>query len=491
MTSPVLISGAGPVGLTLAVELTRYGVPVRIIDKAAGPTLTSKALVVWSRSLELLDRAGLVSAFLAAGMPASGAVLSSGERAIGRVEFGHMDGPYPYGLMIAQSETERLLTEHLAGQGIRVERQVELVGLDQDAASVRARLRHADGREELVETPYLAGCDGAHSGVRHALDVPFEGHSLDTDWVLGDMIIDHVPVPEDKLAIYFHADGALVLFPMGGKRYRMVADIGPAKGARPADPTLEDLQALMDRRAAPGMVGRDPYWLSAFRINERKVADYRRGRVFLVGDAAHIHSPAGGQGMNTGMQDAFNLAWKLALVLAGKGSDHLLDSYSEERGAVGEQVLRNAGALTRMALLRNPLAQAVRNFALSRVTRLDKVQRTMARRFGQQDIAYGRSRLSVTGPGAKHGGGLPGAGDRVRPDSGPVGTGPVPRFTLFGGVEPVSASALAERFPGLIDPVGRPGPADGGLWLVRPDGYVGLAAGAADLAGVERYLAGL
>ena len=486
----VLIVGAGPVGLTLAIELTRYGVPVRIVDKAAARTDKSKALVVWSRSLELLERAGGVDRLLAAGMKAHGARISNGRQLIGEVGFDQIESPYPFALMIPQSETERLLEARLEELGGRVERQVELLRFDARAGGVTAALRDAAGREEAVEADWLIGCDGAHSAVRHGLGFDFAGSTQPSDWVLADMRLDGLGAP-DRLDIFWHRDGILAFFPIAGDRYRVVADLGPAEGEeRRPDPTLAEVQALVDHRGPGGVRLRDPIWLASFRINERKVTDYSAGRVFLAGDAAHIHSPAGGQGMNTGMQDAFNLAWKLALVAKGVARASLLDSYSVERSAVGDRVLRNAGRMTDLAILRNPVAQAVRNAAARIVLGLSQVQRRMSDTLSELEIAYPESPLSVAAAYAPHGHALPAPGERWPPVAGdPIGSGGAPRFVVAGSGK--AAAHLAALFPDLVEAQARPAPSEDGLWPIRPDGYVGLVAGPDWRGPAERYLAAI
>ncbi|HEX7198245.1 MAG TPA: FAD-dependent monooxygenase, partial [Dongiaceae bacterium] len=221
----------------------------------------------------------------------------------------------------------------------------------------------------------------------------------------------------------------------------------------------------------------------------RKVKDYSQGRAFLAGDAAHIHSPAGGQGMNTGMQDAFNLSWKLALVVHGKAKPSLLTSYSPERSAVGDVVLRNATRLTDIAVMRNPVAQTVRNFAARIVLGLSQVQHRFAEQLSEVDIAYPESSLSVTAEHAPHGGELPKAGQRWHgPADGaaPIGAGDKPRFALIGDL--AVTAKLTARFPELTEARALPAGVDG-LWIVRPDGYVGLVARRDDTAAAENYLA--
>ena len=363
MTNPVLIVGAGPVGLTVASELARFGVAVRIVDKAAQRTDKSKALVLWSRTLELLDRGEGSAPFIDAGFKAHGVnFVAGGGKLIGHVDMDGVQSPYPYALMLPQSDTERLLEERLNKLGVVVERQVEVVRFTHGEAGVKALLRHHDGGEENVSADWLLGCDGAHSIVRNSLGVEFAGETLDSDWMLADVHMRGYPFPDSETSVYWHEDGVFVIFPISPGRYRVVANLPSIEGEHPPAPTLEQAQAIIDRRGPPGLTAFDPIWLAGFRINDRKVANYRHGRVFLLGDAAHIHSPAGGQGMNTGMQDAFNLAWKLALVIRGACGDRLLESYSAERSKVGDEVLKQAGRLTAMGTLRSPVGQSIRNF---------------------------------------------------------------------------------------------------------------------------------
>jgi 2-polyprenyl-6-methoxyphenol hydroxylase-like FAD-dependent oxidoreductase len=484
----VLIAGAGPVGLTMANELARYGVSVRIVDKSAARTDKSKALVLWSRSLELLERMGCVERFLGAGTNVHGARISNGKELMGEVSFDDVKSRYPFALMIPQSETERVLETHLEEQGVKVERRVELTALTERGDGVTATLRDATGREETVAADWLIGSDGAHSAVRHALGIEFAGTTQPSDWVLADLRL--TGLTPDKLDIFWHGSGILAFFPIVGDRYRVVADLGPTEGAgRRGEPSLADVQALVDDRGPGNIRLHDPYWLAYFHINERKVAQYGRGRIFLAGDAAHIHSPAGGQGMNTGMQDAFNLAWKLALVVHGSAAPALLESYSIERSAVGDRVLRNATRLTDMAVMRNPVVQAVRNFAARIVLGLSQVQHRMANTLTELDIAYPVSPLSVTAGGAPHGGDLPTAGERWRTsasDQTPIGAGNRPRFAVLGNA--AAATALTAPFGNLIESRPPPVAATEGLWIVRPDGYVGLAARGDDLKAAESYL---
>ncbi|MDX1945293.1 MAG: FAD-dependent monooxygenase [Pirellulaceae bacterium] len=542
MPSPrteVLIVGAGPVGLTLAAALSRQGVACRIIDKAPAPSDKSKALVVWSRTLELLDKLGLAETFIAAGMKINGAsIYGHGER-LAHIHIAGVDSPFGFPLMIPQNETERLLTEHLAVRGILIERQVELVGFREATDAVLATLRRADGREETAAAAWLVGCDGAHSTVRHALEMPFTGEAEQNDWLLADI---HVagPLPSDELSIFWHERGILAFFPITRDRFRVIADLGMAKTAgKPADPTLAEVQAKVDERGPGGLTMTDPVWLAGFRINERKVADYRRGRVMLAGDAAHIHSPAGGQGMNTGMQDSFNLAWKLALACRGTGQpEPLLQSYSRERSAVGDQVLRGAGMMTMVATLRSPLAQFLRNHTASVLTSFSFVQDKIKNALCELSIHYRHSPL-VTDDWPWAGGGLA-AGERLPdapltcPHSGRETTlfaetrGPGHALLLLPGtregqtISPLvalareieadfptvfapllvvsaddesrlAACAAEAPLPLWLDATGRVhealGAKDRTVVVVRPDGYVGYRGQPADGKALRTYLA--
>jgi 2-polyprenyl-6-methoxyphenol hydroxylase-like FAD-dependent oxidoreductase len=488
MEQHVLVVGAGPVGLTMAAELARYGVPVRIIDKAPARTDKSKALVIWSRTLELIDRMGCGAAFVEAGIKMRGASIIAGGHQIAHISLTALQTPHPYGLMLPQSETERLMEQHLNATGVQVERQVELTRFTPGTDSVTASLRHPDGRDETLDVAWMIGCDGAHSSVRHGLALQFEGDTLPSTWILADIHLAGNPTPADEIATYWHANGILAIFPITPGRFRIIGDIGTAApDEHPKDPTLDDVQALLDQRGPGGIKASDPVWLSGFTINERKVSDYRSGRIFLAGDAAHVHSPAGGQGMNTGMQDACNLAWKLALVCHGLATpEPLLGSYSTERSEIGRQVLRDAGRLTAVATLRGGILQTLRNHAASLALGLAPVQRAMTNTIAELSIGYPNGPLNRSGK-SRHAG--PAAGQRV-PVTGsdrPVGCGDRPRFALFAQPGSVSA-ALFARHAGLLDPESRPPLANDVLWLVRPDGYVAMTADAGDWDNVSAYL---
>jgi 2-polyprenyl-6-methoxyphenol hydroxylase-like FAD-dependent oxidoreductase len=480
----VLVAGGGPVGLTLAAELTRYGLSVRVIDKAARRTDKSKAIVIWSRTVELMDHMGCSAAFLAAGTKVTAVNIFGENERIAHMDFTGVASPHPFALMLPQSDSERLLEEHLVSLGGRLEREVELLRHQAGPDTVTATLRRADGGEEAVTSRWLVGCDGAHSTVRHALNCEFKGDTLQSDWILADIHLEGMQCP-GEVELYWHAEGVLVLFPIAGSRYRIIGDLPGDSHA--GDPTLEEVQDLLDRRGPGTLKASDPVWLATFRINERKVKDYRYGRVFLAGDAAHIHSPAGGQGMNTGMQDACNLAWKLAMVTRGAAKgEPLLASYSAERSHIGDIILAVTGKATAMATLKGETAQFLRNHAASLILGIPWVQRKVVDVATEMAIAYPESPLNAKGRHSHHP--VPGERAPIREDLPTVGEGRVPLFVAFGEGGP-EFTALAGKYPRLLDPVICAPFQDGGLWLVRPDGYVVLSTGEAGWPEVDAFLA--
>ncbi len=491
MRPDVLIAGAGPVGLTMAAELARFGLSVRIVDKNTQRTDKSKAIVVWARTLELLDRMGqgVTGRFIETGLKAEYANIFSGGEQIGHVDLSKVDSPYPFVLLIQQSETERLLEEQLATFGVKVERQVELKAFEQSADGVTSSLAHADGSEEKIETQWLIGCDGAHSTVRHALGMTFEGSTLLNDWILADAHISGMQGPP-AVDIHWHAQGVLAIFPLGGTRYRVIADAGESDSSGIGEhrvPTMEEVQQILDVRGPQGLVASDPVWLSEFTINERKVADFRAGRVFLAGDAAHVHSPAGGQGMNTGMHDAFNLAWKLSLVSRGLcAAEPLLLSYSAERSAVAKLVLEATGEATKISLIKGEAKQSIRNHVAAMMFGFAPIRHVMANVLSEVAVGYPDSPLNRS-HGFGHDGPAPGKRAPIRKGETSVGGGPTPRFALFAAENEAHARVVNE-FAEILEPRLRTPYDAKGLWLVRPDGYVALRAKSGDTEEVQKYL---
>jgi 2-polyprenyl-6-methoxyphenol hydroxylase-like FAD-dependent oxidoreductase len=488
MNSNVLIAGAGPVGLAMAADLARYGVSVRLVEKSPERTDKSKALVLWSRTLELMDRMECTAPFLTTGKKAIAVNVTAGKEPITKVTVDGVKTPHPYALMMPQCDTEELLGDFVTSLGVKIDRNIELTDFVASTDGVTSTLRHLDGTEETFDSGWLIGSDGAHSTVRHKLGMEFAGETMPSSWVIADIHLSNVPNPEEIL-ISWHAEGILAVFPILGSRYRVIADSGLVYASvSPANPTMEDVQAILDARGPGGITASDPIWLTRFTINERKVSNYRSGRVFVMGDAAHIHSPAGGQGMNTGIQDAFNLAWKLTMVSRGLCDEEtLLGSYSAERSPIADDVLKGAGRITEVALMRGDFKQAVRNRITSFVFGLSPVKKKMADVLTEVSIGYPESPLNG---GGEYAGAGPKEGERAPIDvNNPrVGAGDTPRFALYADGSHGRGSALIAKYSDLLEPNMRAPFERDGLWLVRPDGYVSLATRHGRWDEIERYL---
>jgi 2-polyprenyl-6-methoxyphenol hydroxylase-like FAD-dependent oxidoreductase len=520
----VLVVGAGPVGLTVACELARSGVRCRIIDKADAPASTSRALAIFPRTLEMFQMMGMIDPVLKAGHHLNGVAIYNRSGQIGYIGFSNLPSRYRFAISLPQSETERLLSEHLARFGIAVDREKELVALSQSGDVVQAVIRDPGGLEERLESGWLIGCDGAHSSVRHLLGLQFEGDAYPETFLLADVKIDGSLDPF-HIHLFLTGEGLVGIFPFRGDRCRIIATAAMEADGQPVgDLGLDEIQAIVESRTSSGIRLTDPVWLSRFRISHRKISDFRVGRVFLAGDSAHIHSPAGGQGMNTGIQDALNLAWKLALVIHQKSPDSLLNSYSEEREPVAKMVLSLTDRLTRMATLQGALGQQLRNALLPILTGIHSVEDRIAETMAEIGVHYRRSSIVSGKTGhAVH------AGDRA-PDCElqlEIGREPFRLFDLFhnpvhhlllfadADLEIASKSnalsAEIERdFKGLIEAfvvirgthAGYPhvlfdwdGAAcalyeaePGAIILIRPDGYIGFRGSAKHTEGLREHL---
>jgi 2-polyprenyl-6-methoxyphenol hydroxylase-like FAD-dependent oxidoreductase len=496
----VLIVGAGPTGLVLAAQLLTRGVRVRVVDKREGPAPHSRAIAIQARTLELLDTMGLTEAFIAHGHRVRRFHMYAGQRTLFNLNMTRNGSRHGFILHLPQNETERLLRARVRELGGTVEQGVELVRLAQHGEVVDATLRDAMGREIELSAAYVAGCDGAHSRVRHEAGLAFDGQAYPHDWLLADVALDGAG-RDDEIHAFFRPDGLpLACLPMGHDRWRVVMSNAGDRGGRP--PSLEEIQDLVDQRAPRRIVVCDPGWLSCFRCQLRSATTYRRGRVLLVGDAAHIHSPAGGQGMNTGMMDACNLAWKLALVADGAPAD-LLDTYGQERIPAASNVLGFTDKLVRWSTMRHPVKRALRDTLVPAAAALPVVQNRAARRLAQVSVAYPSSPL-VWPDGARRG---PKPGERV-PDIEVRTAGGLTRLhrvlghgrhvLLVSGTEILGALTLSglDTFAGLVDIVdgalratyqpGKDAPAV--FALVRPDGILAARGSRRDAHKVIDYL---
>jgi 2-polyprenyl-6-methoxyphenol hydroxylase-like FAD-dependent oxidoreductase len=457
----ILIIGAGPAGLFLAHECARRGLRWRLVEMRDGQSVHSKALALFPRTLEIFDMAGLVDPFLGVANRVTWVAVTSARRELTRVQFAPAGTPYPFVGMVPQDVTERILADALLQAGGRIEYRTKFVSALQRDDCVRVTL-DCNGERSEVTAAFVVGCDGAHSAVRHALDLPFAGGQYKASFMLADVETNET-LPADEMQLCPSALGPLAIFPMSATRRRIVATIDEAEGD---SPSLELVRRVLAERAPAGIAALSLRWSSYFRIHHRQAAKLRVGRMFVAGDAAHVHSPFGGQGMNTGLQDVWNLAWKLDLAVRGLGNERLLDSYSLERRPVIKNVIATTDFLTRAMGTASRPAQAVRSLVLPIISRLPAFRRRFVGRLSELDIAYAGSPI------------VEGGGRRYFDDSMRGGRGVGARFLLLVGEQCDAATAdAARRFAALraelLEFRSAPGTA---LMLVRPDGYVAHAA---------------
>jgi len=512
METDVLVVGAGPTGLMLANQLVRRGVRVRIIDRHAGPARESRALGVQARTLEIYSHLGIADQAVALGKRADGAVVWAQGRRAARLPLGNIGrdiSPYPYLLVLGQDDNERLLGDALRARGLAVQWNTELVGLAQDTDHVTATLRSPDGTTSKVTVPWLAGCDGARSSVRELNGIAFEGAPYQHVFFVADVQMTGSMAP-DVLNVFLWRSGFHLLFPMRGTDHWRIVGILPPHLRGRDDLTFEDTIPALRQEAGAGLSFQGCNWYSTYRIHHRRAARFHDRRCFLLGDAAHIHSPVGGQGMNTGLQDAYNLAWKLALVVSGRAGTGLLQSYQDERLPVANHLLKRTDRLFSLIVSDSWLAGLVRTRVMPRIMglalRTAAMQRVVFRTISQTGIRYRSSPLSEALAGLPEDG--PRAGDRF----------PWLRlkFRSNGPTEDLFAQLDDTRFNLIL--FGQPSPSDGipdlgdllrihevpsdpandrelarveiprpSFYLLRPDGHVGLAGTHLDAAAVTRY----
>ncbi len=468
----VIVVGAGPTGLLLAGDLATAGVRVTLVERRPRTESNlTRAFGVHARTLELFDARGLADELVATGQPITR--LSLFHRLT--LDLGALPSRFRFLLITPQYQVERLLARRAGDAGVAFRHGTTLTGLAQDADGVSAAVRTPDGRHETIRADYLVGTDGHHSTVRELIGLPFPGTAVLRSMVLADVRL--ADPPAEQLTVNGVGDAFAFIAPFGDGWHRIFAWDRDDQQPVDAPLELEEVRAITRRALGTDHGILEARWLSRFHSDERQAPAYRVGRVFLAGDAAHVHSPAGGQGMNTGLQDAANLSWKLAAVESGRARDGLLDSYQTERHPVGHQVLRSSGALIRLAMARHPGVRALRAVFSVVVSTVPPVRR--------------RALGMVTGVGIAY---------RAAPGSHRFTGSRAPDVTLADGRRLYEA-LRGGRFV-LVTPPGRSGGlaglADPGLVvtagpqdrtvLVRPDGYIAWAcegvAGADTLARV-------
>ncbi len=376
----ILIVGAGPVGLALAAELRHKGLDALIIDRNRDAAQTSRACVIHARTLEVLEPLGVTAQLLAAGVKVPIFSIRDRDRALVTIDFSEIESDYPFTLMYPQDRTERVLLAALQKMGGAVRRPAELTSFERTSHGIVANLS-ADGAPVAIDARWIVACDGMHSTVREQAGIAFEGAAYEQGFVLADVSMSW-PLSREEVSLFYSPQGLVVVAPLPDDRFRIVA----TDAAAPEVPSRDYVQVLLDARGPsvdPARV-HDVAWSSRFRIHHRIAQTARSGPILLCGDAAHVHSPAGGQGMNTGIQDAMSLAPLLATVLRG-GDEALLDHWAAERHRIAADVVTMTDRMTRMATLTSPLAQSFRNAAVALLGHLPPVRAAAARRLAELD----------------------------------------------------------------------------------------------------------
>ena len=512
MDTNVLVVGAGPTGLMLANQLARRGVQTIIIDRHSGPAQQSRAMAVHARTLEIFSKLGVVDRAIQRGKPGTGINFWARGRHSARIpleDIGRNISAFPYVLMLGQDETEIILGDKLRESGIAVQWNTELIALDQHSQHVVATLRNLDGSTRTLEVGWVAGCDGSRSAVREMCGISYPGAPYEHVFFVADTIATGDMVP-DQLNAYLWREGFHLFFPMMGERRWRVIGMVPASLRGKEGVSFHDVLPHVRREAGANLRFEGCRWFSTYRIQHRSASKFREGRCFLLGDAAHIHSPMGGQGMNTGLQDAYNLAWKLAMVITGRADVVLLDSYAAERMPVAQRLLDTTDRAFNAVISDAWIAKFLRSRMIARIVALamrsDAIRQRAFRTISQLGIRYRRSPLSRTLPGLPDS--APRAGDRFpwlrlrMSETGAVedlmGAMDDGKFSLVViGQSVPSGAGDAREFIGSVfeipdDPenreeLNRVGIPELCFYLVRPDGHVALAGIRLDWAKVYGY----
>ncbi len=498
----VLIVGAGPTGLVLALWLTRLGVDVRIIDQAAQPATTSRAVAVQARTLEFYRQIGLADRIVARGREVAAANLWVAGRHVARLVLGDMGAgisPYPYAFIFPQDEHERLLIDCLADAGVAVERETEFVWCVERGDHLLVHLKRGDGGLESCEAAFVAGCDGARSRVRETLSIGFGGGTYEHLFYVADVEAGGA-VMNGEIHVALDRTDFLAVFPLkDSHRARLVGTVRDEAARRRDDLTWQDVGTRVINWLRVDVTRVN--WFSTYHVHHRVADRFRSGRALLLGDAAHIHSPVGGQGMNTGIGDAVNLAWKLAAVLQRRADDRVLDTYQPERIAFAQRLVATTDQAFTGVTSSTATARALRlhvvPFLLPPLFRLRSFRRAAFRTVSQTAIQYRESPLSEGRAGGVHGGdrlpwvNLDPAG-RSADNFSPL-TSLDWQVHVYGRVASDIRALCGERHVALHEfewhpAAERVGLQRDGLYLVRPDGYVGLAATQQSAPRLARYL---
>src|SRR5436190_2551520 len=508
MNTDVLIVGAGPTGLALACQLVRYGIDFVIIDKKEATTPYSKAIGVQARTLEIYEQIGLADKLIKQGLIAEKARLFAGGKVRGEMPFTNIGkglSPYPFLLIVEQGKHETLLYEHIRSAGRDVRWRTELTGFSQDESTVTATLNTSDRQTETVDAKYLIACDGAKSLVRHKLGLQFAGSTFERMFYVADVQLDW-EYPHDALQVFLMKSSLLAFFPMVGERqYRIVGTFPEEFGKDEGDVLYSEIEERIRLDTEIAFDITKVNWFSNYKVHTRHVDKFSVGRVFLAGDSAHIHSPAGAQGMNTGIQDGYNLAWKLAWVLKGKASIELLNTYNEERLPNAEQLTKTTDRFFGLAAGDDALLAFVRIYIFPYVAQflfsLDAVKKFVFPRISQIGINYEDDTLSrETGTFKVHAGDrmpwfeVEGASvyDRVREPKfhlvvfydGKTDIPPLPD-DLMREWEGMIDSTVISLYPNVTEVFG----ASGSFYIIlRPDNYIGLISNDFSAEAVRDYL---
>ncbi len=509
----ILIVGAGPTGLMLANQLGRHGIRAMIIDRHSGPAQQTRAMGVQARTLEIYAKLGIAQQAIDLGHNTGGANIWAAARHMARVpvsEIGKGLSPFPFVLMLGQDDNERIMGEKLREWGVAVQWNIELVGLEQHPDHVAVTLKQPDGSKRTITTAWVAGCDGSRSPVREMCGITFPGAPYEHVFFVADTVATG-DMKQGELNVYLWKKGFHLFFPIRGKDRWRVIGILPAHLRDREDLTFDGVIPHVRQEAGAKLAFHSCSWFSTYRIQHRHASRFRDGRCFLLGDAAHIHSPMGAQGMNTGLQDAYNLAWKLALVVNGEADAALLDSYEAERLPVAQALLRGTDRAFGLVVADTTLAAFFRTKIMGNVARIamrrQRVQRKFFRLLSQIGIRYRRSPLSRTLAGLPET--APQAGDRFpwlqlklresglvedlfeKLDDTCFNLLVVGQLAPSSELDPLVKTYVIPSDASNDKELARAGISGQCFYLLRPDGHVGLAGTRLEMDAVTRYLAEL